>query len=577
MLPEFASKTRIIGTGLIVLFIVLSMGATRRKAPVFDETLHLFAGYAYLKWGDFGINPEHPPLAKMLAALPLVALNLNHQGVERQERDYAQANRGHAWELANRFLFLNNDAERIFLPAKCVMVFLAVILGLFIFAWTRELFGPAAAMVALFIYCLDPNILAHAPLVHTDIPFALCFFAASYFFWRSLYDLSWLNLLLTALFYALAAITKFSFVTILPLWLLLGLIRIFSKAPQRSRITDPSSVNTLWGKTTLLIVLIGSVLLAGYLVIWLTYGLRFDTAPYARAELSAVSAAAKTPGLESIARMASEYLFLPNSWIFGITDAFRSLDRPAYLLGEIKTDGFWLYFPIVFLAKTPMPTLLLLLAGILSLLFLRHRLRGAAFLLLPVSIFFLAAVWSHINIGLRHILPIYPFLFVWLGGVAMELWKWENRYAKLSLAALAIWLIGSTVKTYPDYLAFFNEAAGGPNNGHNILVDSNLDWGQDLKGLKVWMERNKVEKIQLAYFGMANPRYYKIAADLLPGTLFSQWDDPQVAARQPSHAAISATYLMGYNLADRNAYARFRQQQPVAVIGHSIWVYELPH
>ena len=116
---------------------------------------------------------------------------------------------------------------------------------------------------------------------------------------------------------------------------------------------------------------------------------------------------------------------------------------------------------------------------------------------------------------------------------------------------------------------------GGAKNGHNILVDSNLDWGQDLKGLKIWMDKNRVAKIQLAYFGTANPHYYGIAADYLPGTLFLQSGKTIDFNHRPTHIAISATYLMGYNLVNRDAYALFRAQTPVAVIGHSIWVYKL--
>ena len=560
---------------LVSFFVVLSLGAARQKSPTFDEPLHLFAGYSYLKWGDFGINPEHPPLAKIVAALPLLALHLNDQRVEKSERDHVQAQRGHAWELANRFLFLDNDAETIFFPARIAMILLAVGLGVVVFLWAREFNGLGAASAALFVYCCDPNMLAHAAIVHTDVPFTLFFFSATYFFWLSLNDLRWTNLLLTSTFFALAAITKFSFVMILPIWLLLGLITIFTEEPQWSRITEPALVTSRRGKTILLVVILGAVLLTCYLTIWLTYGLRFDSVAYPRAQLPSLIAAAKRPWLELIVRLSNDYLFFPDSWIFGIADAFRSLERPAFLLGEIAKEGFWMYFPIAFLTKTPLPTLILILAGLLYLPFAKRRRRETIFLLVPVVVFFAAAVWSHINIGVRHILPIYPFLFVWVGGVAADFWRWGMRSMRLALAILAVWLVTSAISIYPDHLAFFNEAAGGANNGHNILVDSNLDWGQDLKGLKAWMDHNNVSKIQLAYFGMANPRYYGIDADYLPGTLFSQAGNTQDVVHKASHVAISATYLMGYNLLNPDTYAAYRLQTPAAVIGHSMWVYKL--
>ncbi len=570
-----AFKPTVIPAGLLILFFLLSLGAVRHKSPTFDETLHLFAGYSNLRWGDFGINPEHPPLAKIVAALPLLTLHLNEQGLEKNERDRSLMERGHAWELANRLLFLNNDAETIFLHAKVVMILLATGLGVAVFVWARELYGLGAATLALFFYCCDPNILGHSAIVHTDVPFALVFFVATYFYWHSLNEFSWAHLFLTALFFALAAITKFTFVVVLPIWLVLGVVRVFARNPQRSKITEPEWVNTRRGKVTLLIIILATVVLAGYLTIWLTYGLRFDAAPYPRGQLPSLSAAAHNPWLESVVRFASEYLFLPNSWIFGITDAFRSLDRPAYLMGEIAKQGFWLYFPIAFLVKTPLPTLILVLTGIVYMPFSKDRKNASIFLIVPIGVYFFTAMWSHINIGIRHLLPIYPFLFVWLSGYAASLWQSGNRSVKLGMVGLVIWLFASTVRSYPDYLAFFNEMVGGAKNGHKFLVDSNLDWGQDLKGLKVWMEQNKVDKIQLAYFGTANPSYYAIDADYLPGTLFSQVAAKSNTHRKASHIAISATYLMGYNLLDPNTYKVFRQRTPVAIIGHSIWVYKL--
>jgi hypothetical protein len=572
-----AFKATALAIGLLAIFFVLSLCAVRQKSPTFDETLHLFAGYANLKWGDFGLNPEHPPLAKIAAALSLLTLQLNTNGVGRAERDLVLANRGHAWELANRFLFVNNDAEAIFFRAKLVMIFFALALGAVVFIWTRQIFGLGAAMVALFIFCFDPNIMAHSSIVHTDIPFSLFCFMATYFYWRSLRELTWTNLIATGGLFALAAITKFSFVIILPIWLMLGMFKVLSDKPQISRITSPEFVQSRLGKMIVLIITLSTILLMGYVVIWLTYGFRFDAVPYARAQLPVISSVEKNPVLEMLVRFSSNYLLLPDSWNFGVADAFRSLARPAYLLGEIRKEGFWLYFPVAFLTKTPLPTLIMILLATFHLIFAKRREPAVIFLLVPVVIFFLVAVWSHINIGIRHILPIYPFLFVWLGGVGAQLWQSANRLAKPGLLLLAVWLFGSTISAYPDYLAFFNEAAGGAKNGRNILVDSNLDWGQDLKGLKKWLVQNRVDKIQLAYFGTANPNYYGIDADYLPGTLFTQPSDKVDRTRSASHIAISVTYLMGYNLANPKTYEVFRQQQPVAVIGHSIWVYKLAH
>jgi predicted membrane-bound dolichyl-phosphate-mannose-protein mannosyltransferase len=188
---------------LLILFVTLSVAVTLEKSPTADEGFHLVAGYSYLKWRDFRINPEHPPLAKVPAALPLLALNINDAPPSREQRDKVQANRMYGWLLANRWLFAGNDAEKLFFYAKLPMILLGAILGIFVFCWARDLYGCVAGIAALSIYWLDPNIIAHASIVHTDIPFALFLLAGTYFFWRTLRDVTRFDWSLAALFFRL--------------------------------------------------------------------------------------------------------------------------------------------------------------------------------------------------------------------------------------------------------------------------------------------------------------------------------------------------------------------------------------
>src|SRR5262249_32425150 len=174
--------------------------------------------------------------------------------------------------------------------------------------------------------------------------------------------------------------------------------------------------------------------------------------------------------------------------------------RPGYLLGEVSRNGFLEYFPVIFAVKTPLPVLILLIVSIPLWVIRRTRMPGL-FMLVPVIVYFASAVSSRMNIGVRHILPIYPFLFVLLGGSAAFFWNRGGAWAKRGLIVLAAWQVWSSAAIYPDYLTFFSELAGGPKNGHRVALDSNLDWGQDLKGLKRWMDGNGVKKIDLLYFG----------------------------------------------------------------------------
>ena len=170
----------------------------------------------------------------------------------------------------------------------------------------------------------------------------------------------------------------------------------------------------------------------------------------------------------------------------------------------------------------------------------------ASFFRVPILVFLSLAIYSRMNIGLRHILPIYPFLFVWLGGVSAALLRSPSIAKRGAVCFLGLWLVGSCVVNYPDYLAFFNETLGDRER-HEILVDSNLDWGQDLKGLKRWMVDQGVEKIELAYFGTADPAYYGIKAIYEPGTWSAILSEPpdSTRLRTAPYIAISATHLVG--------------------------------
>ena len=556
-----------------LVFFLLSFSAALQKSPTYDEPVHLFAGYAYLKWGDLRINPEHPPLAKALAALPLLAVDFGTAGITRAERDIVQRWKDYGWVLADRFFGSHKDPDRLFLAGKLVMIILAVILGVFVFFWARDLFGLRAGIVALAVYVLDPNILAHSSIVHTDILFSLCFFAGTYFFWRTMNRFTWPGLLFTSLFFALAAITKFSFLIILPVWSVLGILRVFSSAPVESQITSPPVVDRPWPKAVLLMVVLGTAFMVAYIVIWIAYGFRFDAVSYQSGQMRVGRLVSEEKWLTILAVLNSKYFLLPEAWVYGLIDAFQAFERDSYLLGEVSNDGSWRYFPIAFAAKTPMPTLLLIVCGLAAAIFRRPLWAKNLFLLVPVIGVLAAAIWSGLNIGLRHILPIYPFLFVFTGGAVLSIWLSKNWIARCGLIVLGIWLLVSSVRIYPDYLAFFNELTGGPENGHRILVDSNLDWGQDLKGLKRWMDSQKVEKLQFAYFGTIDPSFYGINAVPAPGSITHFWRSDRENSPLSPYIAISATYLAGLYLYHKDTYASFRDKMPIAKIGHSILIY----
>ena len=278
--------------------------------------------------------------------------------------------------------------------------------------------------------------------------------------------------------------------------------------------------------------------------------------------------------LHSLANFVYEHHLFPEAWIYGQLYVLKFLNRTAYLLGEISPDGFWSYFPVAFMVKTPLPTLMLL--GVSLWMVVRGRMSRTSglFLFIPAAVYFLSAVWARKNLGLRYLLPIYPFLFVALGGAAAELWRSGSRVKRGGVIMLLVWYVGSCAWTYPHYLAFFNEIVGGPKNGYKVLLDSNLDWGQDLKGLKIWMDANRVKKIKFLYFGTVDPEFYGIDASYVTRSWIG-YDPPATrTVDAPQYAAMSA-HLLYQILAKEKFLEPFRSAEPITTIGHSILIFRV--
>jgi hypothetical protein len=568
----FRAGAVIIAAGCLLVFSVVSFTASLQTSPSFDEPLHLYAGYSYLAWGDFRVNPEHPPLVKVLAALSFMGPHVNSGDITAAERDKVGKHKDYGWELAARFIAANRDNHSLFRHPTIVVIALAAMLGGVLFLWARDIYGLPAAFIATALYCLDPNIIAHSSIVQTDIPFTLFFFAGTYAFWHALTRPSWRRVVWVSLCFALSAVTKFSFLILLPIWAALGILHVVSRRPDAHRSNSSETSHGTGRNVALLLMMLISAIVLAYIAIWAVYGFRFTAAAHDGEAVVIDSRVFENNGLWYLGVLNSKYAIVPEAWLYGLVETLRSFDRTSYLLGEVSHHGFWLYFPVAFAVKTPLPTLILFAIGLLATLFRRPVRRAELFLIVPAVVFFCVAVGARLNIGLRHILPIYPFLFVWLGGLAGSIWNDRGRIGRWGMLILGSWLVFSTLAIHPRHLTFFNELAGGPTNGHKFLVDSNLDWGQDLKGLKAWMDRYEIGRIRLAYFGTMDPGFYGIDAVPASGSLSFLWR-PQPDAPVSPYIAISATYLAGLYLREPNTYASFRDRTPVASIGHSILVF----
>src|SRR6185295_13012569 len=277
----------------------------------------------------------------------------------------------------------------------------AIVLGIFVYLWAGRLFGYEAGVAALAIFGLDPNILAHSANIHTDVPFAACFFIGTYSFWRYLRVGGWWPLAATALCFALAAATKYAAPGIFLVWLLLGILWIFSRQEA------DGAAGSRRQKSLRVAAVLFAAPVAAYAIIWAVYGFRFDAVPGGAQHFPFEWL---LPGEASLLRppalFALRHHVLPEAWLYGLFYVLGTLHRPAYLLGQTSPVGFHAYFPVAFAVKTPLPTIVLFIAGLW--LAVRGALKriDTAFLIVPAVVYFLLAVGTGINIGLRHILPV---------------------------------------------------------------------------------------------------------------------------------------------------------------------------
>ena len=560
----------------ILLQCVLSM---RAKAITFDEPVHFVAGYSYLKMGDFSLNWPNPPLLNVISATPLLFLNLKIQTYDPHQSSFL---------FAHDFLYVFNDnADQIVFWARIPTILLSLLLGFFVFRWASELYGIESGLFSLLLYAFSPNILAHSRLATTDLG-ASCFtFLACYRLWKFGSRPSVGNLLLAGFTLGLALISKFSALILLLVYLLFPIVQLFLDKQQPR--TNPSidkpdlqahtSTGSLrkagqWMGYSVLIVGIGLFFIGAAYPCYLEPWYRFDETILPAAQRVYPNAEINK-GLwhlvSSIRMPGREYAL----GLLGLVEHSK-IGHDAFLLGKISQQGSWYYHLVTLAIKTPIALqIMLLLAFGLSLSWLMKgkspHFYNDFFLVIPPFLLLMAMSFGSVKIGLRHVLPIFPFVFVFTARFFKP--ALERRPLSGFMFLLIIWYLISSIRIHPHYLAYFNEYIGGPSNGYKYLVDSNLDWGQDLKGLKEYIERRDIEKVKLAYFGTAAPEYYGISYEPI--------SDLDLRALKESRFtrgvfAISATFLQGlYHPNDRDRYKWFRDRTPTAQIGYSIFVYEI--
>ncbi len=613
-------RFHVIAIALLVFMGALAFSLASTDSITTDEAPHITSGYSYLAFQEYRLNPEHPPLMKDLAALPLLFQNLHFP---TNSFSWTQ-NTNDQWELAHQFLFKSgNNPDSIIFWGRLGPIAIMLALGGLIYLWTRKLFGSWTGIFALFLYTFSPEMLANGHLVTTDVPAALAFLAATYFYVQFLKKQTTGNFVLASFVIALAQVTKFSLVLVWPLFVVITIFWIiFHDRPMQLFSLQ------LFKKFLRYALIFAGIVALTYIFVFPVY--QFHVLHFSpERQIQDFNNILNEPRLQSIDHVLVWMAYKPvlrayAQYFLGLTMVFLRVGggNTTYFLGQESAVAWWYYFPVVFSLKVPLA--FLVFVGLSIYIFckttwrklrimgraretLKEKLHGLYNLLSEVVInhfdevcmaTFIVIYWvismrGNLNIGLRHVLPTIPFMYILVAG---QIHRWlrtslvsptsiqEALYAIASLVKRAgkttfvfiilIFYASALVRVYPYPLAYFNELAGGPAGGYRYVADSNLDWGQDLKRLAQFVQQNNIQHIKLDYFGGSDTTYYL-------GDKFQQLhgsDGPQ-----KGWVAVSATLLdsgraqavKGFN-ENTTSYIWLNQYKPVAQIGYSIFVYYIP-
>lgn len=541
---------------LLTVHLCLGIDAARRLTVTHDEYWHLPAGVAAWRSGRFDADNLNPPLTRMWDALPLVFTSA---------RVDSTVPAGDAFRLGDTFLSANREQYDHYLTlARSMNVLFSVLTGALLANWANGLFGPKSALLVAALWAFCPTALAHGALVTPDMGGTCLFAGALFCTWRFANRPTWANALAVGVLLGLAQLAKFTNLLLFPLcvatWIL---VRV------RCRTVPVAGWRDALGRWVVAAALSLAVLNAGYLF----HGSfsRLDSFKFQSRAIGRVS--------ELLRPVSGLPVPLPRDYLEGLDRQRQIMEgpHPVYLEGAWRLDGFPDYYARALAYKLPHATEGLLILAALYLAFparLPRMGRVQWMLLLPVLV--VAGVASSISmqLGVRYVLPALAVLFVW-GSQAARWLEWRRFRVRTLLLVLLILLLPIALRFHPHHLAYFNELAGGPIGGRSHLLDSNLDWGQDLEALARYLKKERIDEIGLAYFGMMPPSELGIHYRLPPSR-----------RAEPGWFAVSANFLYGRphtirspdgNLrsAGFEEFAYFRRFHPVARIGYSIEVFQI--
>jgi len=561
----------LVALGVVILLLILHLQlghVVKRESQTWDEAIHIFAGYEMWRTGDFGLNPEHPPLAKWVDMAPIRNMSLK---VPPLQNRYFKTE---SYTDGRDFVYGNN-ANVILWRTRMAASLFTLLLALIVFLATKEMFGTGAGFIALTMLTFEPMLLAHGAVVTTDACLSCFMFATMYAFYRYEKVPTVRRLLVVGLAAGFALGAKHTGILIFPMMGLLAVTEVIR--PRDAQSTSRAK------QTGQLALALAFVVVMSCVILWSFYGFRYAARPLGIAlnpTMSDFMQGLKRPmDLWAISLMARWHI-LPEAYLYGLTDIRMLGDwSSTFIFGKVYPHGVWYYFPAAFLIKSTLGFLILLIATkVLIVTGKMGRWREVLFLTIPPGLYMIIAMGSGLNIGARHILMVWIFLTALAAGGAWKLIQMDRRWSYV-VAALVLFHIVSSARVFPTYMAYSNELVGGPSHTYMLLNDSNADWGQQLRTTSKYLAQRGVKDCWFAYFaaGVVKPEYYGIPCKPLP-TIVGMWLDVpnDVPAAIDGPVLISSGTLTSYELGPGrlNPYDQFLKLKPTVVIEHGLMVYD---
>lgn len=583
---------RIVTVVLLLLFGWMALGGSSRVGVTADETAHLTAGYSYWTEGDYRLQPENGNFPQRWAALPSVLRNTPFPSLDSEAWGKADV-----WFLGREFFYgIENSTANLLFSGRAMIVLMGMVLVLLSALWSQQLHGTQGALVTLGLVVFCPHLLAHSALITSDIAATLGFLLALGAWWKLCHRITIKRIIALGVATGFLALAKFSAALFVPMAIFVLIARSFRSTPlpwkmgpRDGRLHGASRSIALLGagaaSATLAIVLI-----------WNAYGFRYAATdqpghhfvkPWSEVLIEETKIVGslmadgqpladpvhlKAGPVQSFVRWARDHQVLPEAYLYGLafTD-LHSRGRLAFFAGEYRETGWWNFFPVAFIFKTTFPALLILSITCLAFSQATPAIRKRELYRLTPLMIFMAVYWvfaltSHLNIGHRHLLPIYPALYICAGFLGQQLTRKRGKLLGSLTIALLIGHAGVSLHARPHYLTYFNLLAGGSSGGHRYFVDSSMDWGQGLPDLHAWLQQNHDdEPLYLSSFGSDDPQRFPINATRI-GDIYFDFSSRQILPELKAGTyCISATMLHRvytqvrgpWSAAYENAYHQF--------------------